>query len=71
MNQKNTYLTAYELNQSFGNCNDDRFSLYFAGLKNNTPWVEDVITNEDSNTGDRLDLLAVLNRDKQKIIEIK
>lgn len=36
-NHKETYLIAYELNSQFGDCTDDRISLYLIAKKNNRP----------------------------------
>jgi hypothetical protein len=79
------------LNETFGDCTDDRVSLYLIGKENKTPWTftnsignisdtkvewvnrerklanyllgfitEDEITNTDSTTGDRNDIIRVL-----------
>lgn len=80
-----------EMNETFGDCTDDRVSLYLIGKENKTPWTftnsignisdtnvewvnrerklanyllgfitEDEITNADSTTGNRNDIIRVL-----------
>ena len=99
---KETYIDAYKLNKTFGDCTDDRLSLYFVGKINGKPWnyVESIgnvsdtsvewvnrerklanyllgfiseheITDADSTTGDRADIIRVLGHTKEKIKSMK
>lgn len=95
---KETYVDAYKLNETFGECTDDRVSLYLIGKGNKAPWTftnsignisdtrvewvnrerklanyllgfitEDEITDADSTTSDKNDIIRVLQHTKALI----